>query len=114
MHIIFDPTTIFHSNGETDGWDEIDPETLCQYTGLTDRNGNNIWENDIVERTDRRNGLYLFREQPKMNCKVVYSHRPGFDTEPSCGYFDNKSALECKVIGNVFDNKKLLKGSEQE
>lgn len=85
-----------------------------QYTGLTDRNGNNIWENDIVERTDRRNGLCLFREQPKMNCKVVYSHRHGFDTEPSCGYFDNKSALECKVIGNVFDNKKLLKGSEQE
>ena len=29
-------------------WHEIDPETICQFTGLTDKNGNKIWENDIV------------------------------------------------------------------
>lgn len=96
----------------SESWESIrvKPETICQYTGLTDKNGRKIWENDIVVRVDRRNGIYIFREQPKMNCKVIWSDRHGFDTVPSCGYFDKNNALECEVIGNIFDNQELLKG----
>lgn len=48
IHVIFDPTTVFYSHGETDGFKEIDPSTLCRCTGSHDKNGKLIFENDIL------------------------------------------------------------------
>ena len=39
----------FEDFSETNGIFEVQPDTICQYTGLTDKNGNKIWENDVVE-----------------------------------------------------------------
>lgn len=32
---------------------EVDPSTICQFTGLTDKNGQKIWENDVVKCIDK-------------------------------------------------------------
>ena len=85
----------------------VDETTICQYTGLTDKNGNKIWENDIVKKVDT-NGLGWHRER---NCKVSFD-RLGFwllTTEYGDGYwiaeFDRE---QLEVIGNIFDNPELL------
>ena len=100
-----------------DEWDitgidfyEIDPETICQFTGLCDKNRKKIWENDIVNtksnvRVQIKFGLYS-------NGFSTWKHNQGFymdfmDKEyyrPELGYWAEKSV----VIGNIFDNKELL------
>ena len=101
--------------GSEVGMHQVDESTICQCTGLRDKNGKLIFENDIVKRVDRRNDRHIFREQPSMNCKVVWTYNYGFDTLPSCGYFDKSDGLECEVIGNFFDegSENIGKGAEE-
>lgn len=95
-HLICNGTNIFN--------DEIEPETLCQYTGLKDMNGNLIWENDIVE--DKRfNGFY----------KIVFRVRDGgwyVENINSGALFRIIERTSCQYerCGNIFDNPELLKG----
>ena len=91
-------------------WFEVDPKSLCQFTGLYDKNGNRIWDNDIVNtnsnlRAQIKFGLYS-------NSFSTRKYHQGFymdfmDKEyyrHELGYWAGKSV----VIGNIFDNKELL------
>ena len=118
VHLIFEPATILYSSGETDGWSEIDPATICQCTGLKDKNGKLIWENDILH-----NGNYFIVKwnAPCARFDIVLnnSHNiPMGKWEPMiCDWKTNdfkeyKKAVDYEVIGNVFDNKELLESEE--
>lgn len=84
-------------------WHRVDETTICQYTGLTDKNGNKIWENDIcstdLERpfliVEFRNGGFMY------NCND--GNKDYYDimlpTEP----LEQKDKYT-EVIGNIFDN----------
>lgn len=92
-----------------DEWIEIDPDTICQYTGLTDKNGKKIWENDILRRDgywniriEFENGVFMVRNADK----VQYINRV---TCTSINTFNIKSY---EVIGNIFDNPDLLEVEE--
>ena len=108
VHMFFEPTSMFYSHGETDGWSEIDPSTICQCTGLKDMNGNLIWENDIVKGKYYDGGkAYEHMGQIKYDCqsyKVVgINQYKGYHAELDSLY---------ETVGNIFDNPELLENEK--
>ena len=87
---------------------EVDESTICQCTGLKDKNGNLIWENDIVGFWDAystENG------QAEMDCigKVVWDDETiSFQVTNRLSAESYEVLDECSVIGNIFDNPELL------
>lgn len=88
----------------------IDKATICQYTGLTDKNGNKIWENDVIGYWDTystENGL------AEADCigKVFWDDETlSFQVTERLSAESYEVMDECSVIGNIFDNADLLKG----
>lgn len=82
---------------------EIDSETLCQFTGSNDKNGNRIWENDIVSGYFNHKKITGFI---KYGSNAVYY----IEREGSYGIHLDNSEDWLEVIGNIFDNPELLKG----
>lgn len=78
----------------------IDEKTICQYTGLTDKNGNKIWENDIV----KDNVIFGVVVWDEKNARFMIDdiHDGLQDYSDWWG--------EVEVIGNIFDNPELLGG----
>ena len=104
-HIIFEPNTMLYSSGETDGWYKVDPSTICQCTGLKDKNGNLIWENDIANcLAEDCYGYIGWNEDEAGFYFNVLLEDGRFEEEHLYDYQDG-----IEVIGNIFDDIELLK-----
>lgn len=90
----------------TDRMKLVDPETLCQFTGLCDKNGKKIWENDILmahlDESCPEDATY---ETVEWGVAGFVTHEAG-STERE--HFDEFDLEHFEVVGNIFDNKELL------
>lgn len=84
-------------------WLEVDPKTLCQLTGLCDKNGNKIWENDIVQY-DAVAATVKFGEYSNGNLGFYVDFPEETNYRKDFSYWAKKVV----VIGNAFDNQELL------
>lgn len=104
VYIILEAETSCMDSENTDlyatQWHEVMPETLCRYIGLTDKNENKIWENDIVEVP----GEYEYFKIEWENDSARYV----MNGDSLVVDFDNYCSYEVEVIGNIFDNSELL------
>ena len=87
---------------------ESDATVLMQFTGLTDKNGNEIYEDDIVNLI--------------LNCKIIHTEKIVFSDGAFCienfydgifyvpfhYYIEDEKKYEFEVIGNIHDNPELL------
>lgn len=115
--------------------EEVIPETVCQFTGLYDKNGRKIFEGDIVLTQDYYDKPYAKNRKSKKHIGIVE-----YKVGSSSGFYNQETGkwdahkeweagwivkvkhygkfghgiwgdfFDCEIIGNIYDTPELLKG----
>ena len=92
------------------GLERIEDDTICQCTGLKDKNGKLIWENDVVKGKYYDNGK---SHRHIGQVKYIYEAYKVVGVKQYTGYHAHLDG-SYEVIGNIFDNKELLEREDKD
>ncbi len=87
---------------------KVNPETIGQYTGLTDKNGKQIFEGDMLAFSDRLAYVHWHEYCGCWDCSYIKSI-DGKKTSPEQRN-PNRWRVAAEIIGNIHDNPELFGG----
>ena len=94
------PNIVISYGPDTFDWFEVEPETVGQFTGMTDKSGTKIFEGDIYNMGDDNiRYVVVWRKCMFIGKQIGSNSYAGLD------YFDS----DIKKVGNIYDNPELLK-----
>lgn len=88
---------------------EVIPETVGQFTGLTDGSGKDIYEGDVIGCHNPSIKHLIFYNEKQGRFMAALNGDIENDFIGVCGLDDSRWTGSKKVIGNVYDNPELLK-----
>ena len=98
-------------NGDNPIKEEVYPETVGQFIGLTDKNGKKVFEGDIIKDKEVRQIYMIGYNEDLMKYAFLYYHKELKNIY--CGGFVSKTdGKSIEVIGNIHDNPELLEAKE--
>ncbi len=114
--VVGDLSRVVHDDGRcyvfpADGYDspdfyEVDPETVGEYTGLTDDNGAKIFEGDLIEYDSKTFEMKYIDGFATFDLRSV-------DNMSLAPRITTNTVHRMRVIGNIHDNPELLEGGAE-
>ena len=100
-------------------WYKVDPSTVGQYTGLNDKNGERIFEGDMIKPFDDEIDKMIVEFHHGQFLLCLYGERGymteyGWEEEGNYGCFESEPLSsygdDIEIIGNIHDNPEFMKG----
>ncbi len=102
---------IINPNDENTAY-PIKTETLCEFTGLTDKNGKMIFENDILNAYGSYDLTVSWDDENAMFYAEYEGTKSGHEDDDNDDYAEACDFINYEIIGNKFDNPELVEVAE--